>query len=323
MSYTKDFHRAIRDSSAKRCSRPVVDAHLHAVDFLQESQGLGELVGMMDQAGVMSSVVFGVPVIKKWSSQEPDRPHYYLDDNARCYPFVSTDEILAAQYLALDGDRRKRLHPLVCGFNPTDRNSVFQVEAKLSAGDFWKGIGEIFCRHDDLTNLTMEETSTMDHPALLPIYDLAGSRKLPVLLHQNSSSVGVHDRFEYLHEVKHALESFPGTTFVWAHCGISRRVGHKLYHKMVDEMLSSYANLFVDISWVVYDQTVCTRRVPKKCWIDLMERHPERFMTGSDLCGHFQLLGRTMGRYNTLLETLSEGTGDMVAFENAVRIWGL
>jgi predicted TIM-barrel fold metal-dependent hydrolase len=135
--------------------------------------------------------------------------------------------------------------------------------------------------------------------------------------------VGVHDRFEYLHEVKHALESFPGTTFVWAHCGISRRVGHKLYHRMVEEMLSEHHNLFVDISWVVYDQTVCSRHVPKKCWTELIGRHPDRFMLGSDLCGHFELLGKTMGRYNVLLESLPGSTREMVACGNASGIWRL
>ncbi len=323
MSYCRSFHEVISELENDRCSFPVVDAHIHRVDFLQESQGLPALAERMDEAGITSSVVFGLPVVKKWASWEPDRPLYYLDDNAKCYAFVGTDELLAADYLSLEGSLRDRFAPLLCGFDPTDRNAVFHVEKKLAVHDFWKGIGEILCRHDDLTNLTMEETARMDHPALLPVYDLAGSRGLPVLVHQNSSSVGHHDRFEYLHEVKSVLEGFPGTTFVWAHCGISRRVGHKLYHKMVQEMLSEYSNLFVDLSWVVFDQTVCRNHVPKKSWLDLIGRFPDRFMVGSDLCGHFELLGRTMARYNILLGSLGDEERDMVASGNAVRIWGL
>lgn len=323
MSYCRSFHELLSDRDEERCDCPAVDAHLHRVDFLQESQGLPALLEQMDYAGVTSSVVFGLPVVKKWASWELDRPHYYLDDNARCYTFVSTDELLAQDYLALSAPERKRFAPLLCGFNPTDRNAVYHIEKKLAAYEFWKGIGEILCRHDDLTNLTMEETARMDHPALLPVYDLAGVRDLPVLLHQNSTSVGHHDRFEYIHEVRKPLKEFPGTTFVWAHCGISRRVGHKMYHKMTGEMLAEHRNLFVDLSWVVYDQTVCRNEVPKKCWLDLIRRYPDRFMLGSDLCGRFELLGRTMARFNALLGLLEDDVRDMIAFGNAVRIWGL
>jgi len=321
MSYCTSFHRVVSALETEECAFPVVDAHLHGVDFLQETEGLCSLLERMDGAGITECVVFGLPVVKKWAACEPDRPRYYLDDNARCYTFVSTDELLAEEYSALRPDERARFTPLLCGFNPTDRNAVFQVERKLASRDIWRGIGEIMCRHDDLTNLTMEETSRMDHPALFPVYDLAGSRDLPVLVHQNSSSVGHHDRFEYLHEVRNALEGFPGTTFVWAHCGISRRVGHKLYHMMVEDMLGEFPNLFVDLSWVVYDQTVCSGRVPKKRWLDLVAKYPDRFMLGSDLCGHFQHLGKTMARYNTLLELLGGDERDLVASQNAMRVW--
>jgi len=320
MSFCRSFHEAIESSgSGDTCDRPVIDAHLHMVDFLQESDGLTRLLDRMDAANVTKAAVFGLPVVKKWEADEPDRPHYYLDDDARCYYFTATDQLLEREYGALSPEGRGRLAPMLCGFNPTDRNAVFQVESRLAEG-FWNGIGEILCRHDDLTSQTLEETSRMDHPALMPVYDLAGARGLPVLLHQNSTSVGIHDRFEYLDEVRKPLSEFPGTTFVWAHCGISRRVEHKLYHRMVEEMLREHDNLFVDISWVVYDQTVCSRKVPKKAWLDLMERYPDRFMVGSDLCGHFDLLGRTMARYDALLESLSDGARHKISYGNASRI---
>lgn len=319
---TREFHERIAGLKENRCEMLVVDAHLHCVDFLQDGDGLERLIEQMDVAGVEAAVVFGLPVMKKWEASEPDRPHYYLDDNARCYFFPSTDSILATQYRELSEEKRKRFAPLLCGFNPTDRNAVFQIEKRLSRRHIWKGIGELLCRHDDLTNLTLEETSRMNHMALLPIYDLAGSLDLPVLIHQNSTSVGVHDRFEYIHELKEVLEAFPGTRFVWAHCGISRRVEHKLYHRMLEEVLEEFPNLNVDLSWVVYDQTICRDGFPKRSWVNLIERFPERFTLGSDLCGHFNNLGKTMGRFAPLLSTLSRTTAELVASGNARRFWG-
>lgn len=64
---------------------PTIDAHLHVVDFLQESDGLKALLERMDEAKVEKAVIFGVPVTKEWSEWEPEGPNYYLSDNARCY----------------------------------------------------------------------------------------------------------------------------------------------------------------------------------------------------------------------------------------------
>ncbi len=322
MSFCKSFYDAISDYEKERCAYPLIDTHVHCVDFLQQTDGLKALIERMDEANILRSVVFGLPVIKKWESEEPDPPYYYLDDNGKCYFYTSTDAILKAEYEALEKPLQNRLLPMICGFNATDRNSVFHVEKKLDMDGFWRGIGEVMCRHDDLTNLTQGETCRINHSALLPIYDLAGSRDLPVMVHQNSSSVGHHDRFEYLYEVKNVLSAFPGTTFIWAHCGISRRVGHKSYHLMIKDVLSKYSNVYVDLSWVVYDQTVCRKdATPRKCWLKLMDEYPDRFLVGSDLCGHFDLLGKTMARYNLLFEMLENYTRKMICTENAKRIW--
>jgi hypothetical protein len=49
--------------------------------------------------------------------------------------------------------------------------------------DFWKGIGEVMARHDDLTALTYGETARADHVALDAVYELAAERDLPVSVH--------------------------------------------------------------------------------------------------------------------------------------------
>jgi predicted TIM-barrel fold metal-dependent hydrolase len=140
---------------------------------------------------------------------------------------------------------------------------------------FWRGVGEILCRHDDLTNLTKEETARVNHPALFDIYELCAARKLPVLIHQNSTSVSIHDEYEHLHELEEVLKEFPKTQFVWAHVGMSRRVFHKNYHEMIVSLFD----------------------------------------------GHFEHVGRTMARYNKLLERLTPRAQNMIAKDNAERLW--
>jgi predicted TIM-barrel fold metal-dependent hydrolase len=275
----------------------------------------------MDAGNVTRTVVCGLPVKKKWEVFEQNPPHYYLDDNSPCYYFNQTDEILARELLRLPPAARRRFAPLVCGFNPTDKYAVRDVQRTLDKYPFWRGVGEVLCRHDDLTNLTREEVARMNHPALFDVYRLCAERRLPMLIHQNSTSVSIHDEYEHLHELREVLDRFPQTTFVWAHCGISRRVSHKNYHEMVAALLVEYRNLSVDLSWVAYDDVVCTALEPKKHWLDTINRFPDRFCLGSDLCGHFDDLGQTLGRYNGLLRLLAPSVRRRVAAANAERLW--
>ena len=321
MSYHAAFHDRIKAHDEPRPIVPVIDAHLHYVDFIQDSDGMPALLRAMDDGRVKKAVVFGLPLKKKWDASEKKPPHYYLDDNSRCYYFHQTDEIVAEGYRRLPAAARARLAPLLCGFNATDRYAYRDAERMLEKYPFWRGVGEILCRHDDLTNLTNEETARVNHPALHDIYELCARRGLPVLLHQNSTSVSIHDEYEHLYELEEMLEKYPGTQFVWAHCGISRRVFHKKYHEMVGSMLDRFSNLRVDISWIVYDDVICDYLQPKKHWLEAILGHPDRFCLGSDLCGHFEHLGRTMARYNGLLRDLPPKARRMVASENAEALW--
>ena len=321
MSYHAAFHLKIISHAEKVPIVPVVDAHLHFVDFIQESDGILKLIAAMDAGRITKAVLFGLPVKKKWDAAEKHAPHYYLDDNSRCYYFQGTDEIVAEEFLRLPAKARRRFAPLVCGFNPTDRYAARDIERMLDKYPFWRGIGEVLCRHDDLTNMTNEETARVNHPALCDVYELCASRSLPVLIHQNSTSVSIHDDYEHLDELEEVLLRFPKTTFVWAHCGISRRVYHKNYHEMVSTLLGRNPHLYVDISWIVYDDVISSELEPKKHWLETISRHPDRFCLGSDLCGHFEHLGKSLARYNGLLRRLTPRTRKLVASGNAERIW--
>jgi hypothetical protein len=321
MSYHAQFHHKITAHDGTKTIQPVIDAHVHFVDFIQDTDGVKALLRAMDAGNVEKAVVFGLPVKKKWEAFEKKPPHYYLDDNAPCYYFNQTDEILASQIQELPVEARKKFAPLLCGFNPTDRYAVRDIERMLGKYPFWRGVGEVLCRHDDLTNLTHEETARVNHPALFEVYELCAAKNLPILVHHNSTSVSIHDEYEHLHEVEEILQNFPKTRIVWAHCGMSRRVFHKQYHDMVISLFKKYANLSVDISWVVYDDVVCLNLEPKKHWIETIDRYAERFMLGSDLCGHFENLGKTMARYNRLLERLHPDTRKALARMNAERVW--
>lgn len=259
------------------------DAHLHVVDFLQESDGLRALLTRMDEARVERAVIFGMPVTKEWAEWEPQGPDYYLADNARLYPYSLTDALVAERYLALSAEERARFIPLLCGFNPVDKYALKHVQRliKLYPGVF-RGIGELLLRHDDLTNLLYGQPPRANHPALHGVYALAGERGLPVLVHQDITAIGREVPL-YEGELIGALAEHPETTFVWAHLGFSRRVRLPDHAAYVAGLLERFPNLYGDLSWLVFDTLVCPGGVPDDAWLALTERYSDRLCLGSDL----------------------------------------
>lgn len=298
-----------------------IDAHLHAVDFLQESDGLSVLLEQMDKANVEKAVIFGLPITKEWSEWEPEGPNYYLSDNARCYYYALTDTLVAERYLALSEAEQKRLIPLMCGFNPVDKYAIKHVQRtlKLYPGVF-RGIGELLLRHDDLTNLLYGQPPRANHPALEAVYKFAGERELPVLLHQDITAIGRKTPL-YQGELAFALECFPKTTFVWAHCGFSRRVQLPKHAHYVEALLERFENLYVDYSWLVFDTLICPDGKPDATWLEVTERFSERICLGSDIFGRFSTLAQTMERYTTFLDALSEKTRYDLAQQTAARLY--
>ena len=336
MCMTKEFADRINLLNEEPVIVPTIDAHCHFVDFLQNSKGFEELLPCMSLANIRKTVIFGMPVIKKWACYEPIEPTYYLSDNAKCYYYSATDEILAWNYLnKLTAEQQSQFAPMICGFNVTDMRAVDYLDYIYNKYPFWKGVGEIFTRHDDLTNLTEGDTSRGNMKSMMKVYKWCGDHHLPVLLHHNSTSVAssldkTHQppTYEYLDELSDAVTACPDTTFVWAHCGGSRRVTHDEYYQMV-EVLIQYPNLYVDISWVVYDDIICKPRqnptdplIPKDEWVkNIFLPYPDKIMLGSDLVGNFSSLSKTMGRYNNLLKILPADHQNKIAWDTAQKIY--
>jgi hypothetical protein len=298
-----------------------VDAHVHVVDFLQHVAEPSDLVDALDDAGADRAVVFGLPVKKKWAASEPMRPTYYLDDNAPCATYELTDELVADFVAALRPEERDRVAPLVCGFDPTDLLAIEHVERMIGRHDCWRGVGELLLRHDDLTNLTYGETAHAGHPALDPVLDLCRQRGWPVSVHQDSSSAGRWDAFEYVGELREMLDRHRDTTVVWCHAGASRRVVPGEHVSMVRDMLASYPHLHIDLSWAVYDELVTREGDVDRAWVELVTDYPDRFVVGSDVFGSFKELPDKLDRFDPLLERLPDSAAVMVAQGNAERLW--
>lgn len=302
------------------------DAHLHYVDFFQETAGMDKLLKAMADSRIEHVMISGIPVAKKWHEDEPKRPRYYAGDDADAYWYSATDVIVAAAVNKLTPEQRQHFHPFLSGFNPNDKNSAAHIQRMLDLNPgLWQGIGEVFTRHDDLTALTAGDTPRANNEAMAAIYHLAAENDLPVMLHSNITSKRERNPL-YLAEVEESLRNHPHTRFIWAHAGTSKEI-HRHQVQMdfllptLSRLLEAYPNLYIDLSWsMLTPYLLDSAGKPRPEWVKLVERFPERFMLGSDVVGRFNKLGKEMRRFDPFLDALPEAVARKVARDNFLAI---
>jgi hypothetical protein len=302
--------------------RRLSDCHVHLVDFLQRTDGIRAVVEAMDKAGVDFAVISGMPVVKQWSAAEPVQPGYYLEDDARCYWYSATDVLVARELMSLPEADRKRFHPIICGFNAADRNAADHIRRMLEwYPGLWQGIGEVMSRHDDLTALTYGEVARADSVTLAPVFELAAEKGLPVFLHSNVGSVWKREPI-YLAELEGAVKVHLKTRFVWCHAGVSRRIDVPTLPAEVRRLLTAYPNLWVDLSWVVFETYLAPGGKPSPEWVALIEAFPDRFLIGSDKVGRFGNYPGEIRKFDVLLDALKPDTARKVGRDNLAAVLG-
>ncbi|MDH1262811.1 amidohydrolase family protein [Pseudomonas sp. GD03944] len=302
------------------------DAHLHYVDFFQESAGMDKLLQRMAEANVEHVMLSGIPVAKKWDENEPKRPRYYAGDDANAYWYTATDTLIAHAYKQVPAEQRKRFHPFLSGFNPNDKNSDAHIRRMLELDPgLWQGIGEIFTRHDDLTALIHGDAPRANNEALARVYHLAAEYDLPVMVHSNITSKRERNPL-YLQEIEDPLRNHPHVRFIWAHAGTSMEI-HRHQEKLdfllptVERMLETYPNLYIDLSWTMLRPYLLDKDgKPDPKWVHLVSSYPARFMLGSDVVGRFDSMGEYMQGFEPFLDALPEDVAHKVAHDNFLSV---
>ena len=155
---------------------------------------------------------------------------------------------------------------------------------------------------------------------------MAAVKGLPVLIHHNITGQNI-DKILYLDELKRALAHNRKCKIIWAHVGISRRVEVKNLIKIADELLLKNNNLWIDISWVVYDYYFLDK-FPNNFydgdslddWVKLIEKHPDRFLIGTDKVGHFDTYPAEVVKYYQLLDKLKAKTAENICKNNVLSL---
>lgn len=312
--------RGAAPSPAPAIRYHINDNHLHYVDLVQNTDGLEILLGEMDRLGIDHTMLAGFPVVKKWDIIDPIRPTYYLDNDSSTYYYSAGDVLVARAVSSLPPQKRTRIHPFICCFNPTDRNAVDHVRRMIEwYPGLWEGIGEVLTRHNYLSHMTGGEQARADHPALDPIYELAAEKHMPVNLHSDMGTPSLHDPI-YLHEFENALRHHPRTHFFWSHGGFARNMHINGAVDIYRRLLTTYPNLSIDLAGSFFGTVVTPEGKADKEVVDAIEQFPDRFALGTDRIGHFDhdYEQRVVQTY-ILLDALKPETAAKVARENFLK----
>ena len=110
---------------------------------------------------------------------------------------------------------------------------------------------------------------------------------------------------------------YPDARIIWAHTGFSLSTAE------VERMLRTYPGLVAELSYRSGISDGAGKISAE--WRQLFERHPERFLRGSDtwINERWDQYGQIMSSYRPWLEQLPPGVARQIAWGNAVRLFAL
>lgn len=302
----------------------VFDAHAHLFDFFQHSEGIGALVDAMDAAGVSHAAITGRPLKKTWSESEERRAENPMNDTDPMYYFSLTDMYLVEALKQLAPETAARFHPLLCGFNPTDKSSPEQITSLFEHyPNCWRGLGEVLLRKSEVTNLVSGPIATPGSSAFELVMITAATRKVPVILAHNSTSEGPRAyrkvAYEYMPELQECLRRHPSVKVLWTGAGIYDRLQNwEGYINNLEKAMDRHSNLYISVTaQILKDRQSAGSELAMLC-----ERLPGRVMLGTNTMGVFSEKYRA--EIDTLLawaESLTNETRALVVFENARRFY--
>ena len=107
---------------------------------------------------------------------------------------------------------------------------------------------------------------------------------------------------------------------IWAHAGISRRIVIADHTDILRRLLHQYANLSIDLSWVIFEQEIAPSGTLDRRWVKLIEEYPGRFTIGSDTGDFSAQYAAIVQRTYVLLDALTPETARKVAHDNFLAL---
>ena len=263
------------------------DAHFHLSNYVQRGITARHYFDMVGER-VGRVAMFGIPLQQKWDYfVSGDRePHYYLHSDAALYYYSFVDAMIASEYLSPSDAQKRRVDPMITGFNPTDMYAADHIRrVLLTFPGVFSGIGEFSIHKEFVSSKVAGHAASLRNPALNRILATVAEIGLVAILHCDIARVRPGERPAHYDDLLAVLAAHPGASVIWAHTGLGRFVPPTDRHlALLDEMLgdSRYDHVMLDISWDEVARYVVRDADTLAAWAALIEKHPTRFLFGTD-----------------------------------------
>jgi predicted TIM-barrel fold metal-dependent hydrolase len=155
-------------------------------------------------------------------------------------------------------------------------------------------MGEVNVVKESLFKNGHNPVSMRDIPKWTPFMKILKKRKIPLAIHLDLGND--KDNFKYLPLLENILKKYPNNKIILSHLGLSREltnISPKEHTDVLNELLTKYKNLYCDISWHILHSQKFKYTSQRQFYIDLMNKHPTRFLTGTDFVSHISKTEKT------------------------------
>ncbi len=242
-------------------------------------------------------------------------------------------QLLGNKYIATTGQvtltdiyRRKGVKGIEDPKTP-DYAQLIEEANRLFEAKKIKGIGELILNNQNSNpNTSFQRKAKIDSDGILQLLDVAKRWEGFVNIHAEDDPNSVQ-------ELENIAAAYPSVPIILAHCMFTANTS------LIDGLLAKYPNIYCEMSarndamfmnqyakqhadkfdWIVFDD----KKLQSK-WKDLIEKHPTRFMVGTDTFNSWVDVKKTVRQIRGgLLQNLSPETAKLVASENAIRVMKL
>jgi hypothetical protein len=306
------------------------DDHFHLTNYVQEGTDVKDYVAMMGDV-VKRSTLFGIPLQQMWQYENTGdfAPTYYLQTDSPLYYYSFGDAFIAMAYRSLPPEQQARLDPMITGFNPADMYAADHIRrVLLTFPGVFSGIGEFTIHKEFVSSKVSGPVATLTDPALHRILEFAGEAGLVVILHNDVDMPFPKEGQEpyMIKQLRELLIKHPGTTVIWAHCGLGRVVQPvEGQLAMIERALANpgLRHVYIDISWDETAKYITSSPEAVKAAADLINRYPDRFLFGSDVVAPASIESplKVYRAYDALWSQLTPEASRMVRLENYERLF--
>ena len=268
-----------------RASAPhtaVVDTHLHFRPFGGPSLPFAEVVGYLEQTGVLFANVYGIGQMLPVSSACT----YYLGLHRHARGADPQERLRECRQRGSPTSRRGCSLTLSMTFPDLARPESVLAGVRLLDEEFpglFRWMGEVNLVKQALFGNGHETVPLDAIPRWAPFMALLRERGIPMAIHSDLGSDA--EPTKYLAWIEEVLRLYPDNKIIWMHLGLSREltaIDAEQHIRIMRSLVERYPNLMFDLSWRIIDDHVFTVPFMRRQYVDFINAHSERFLPGTD-----------------------------------------